>query len=350
VINQHHVLARPGNGRQNATPSPRSAGVPFKYITALLLVARQASVQRAVRGWSVVRIVLNLGRRTGQNAALPGVFSVGHPNPRAGVGKSHVVPETRNAPILIEQAALQTGLGHGSEVRRREVDGQILRGRARPARAVMGDDGPVRQGRRFVGVADEEVLPRRVGTGGIVALRLLLLAIGILDSSNAKDTTVSATIQNIAGAQRRGKLIHNAADGSIAEVDGVVLGRVQLTILVVVRVAFQLEGVDRRLPPEGVDRGNAVLRLGHGGRTSVGFKFGAECAIGCHCGRAGADDAVAATARGEGVGLRRVRQEEPKEDGQHYGENDREGDGDEAAAVGPRSLFGHVTFVTFSHG
>ena len=124
---------------------PCPAGNLSKDVPALLLVAGQTSVQGTFWCWSVVVVVLNLGRRAGQRALLPRVLPVVHPNPRAGFGEADFFLEAFYALVLVEEGALDAFLGRRREVGGGEVDGQILCGGAGAARAVVGDDGPVGQ-------------------------------------------------------------------------------------------------------------------------------------------------------------------------------------------------------------
>lgn len=320
MINHDNVLARPGNGGQNATPPPRPAGELLKHIPALFLVARQAPVQGAVRGRPVVGVVLDLGGSARQRAPLSGVLTVVHPNARAGVGKADFVLQTLDALVLVEEAALDAFLRRGSEVGGGEVDGQILGGGARAARAVVGDDGPVGQRGLFVGVADEEVLLWCVGAE-IVGL-LLLLASRVLDGAHAKDIVGAVQIFRIRSQftiEIHGKLVNDATDGRLSEVDGIVLRRLQLALLVVVGVALELVGVNGPLATQGLDRGGAVLHFGPLGGTAL---------------RVVTCDAVTVTAHRDGILLRRAREEEPKQDGEQDRHDHREGDGYDAAAAG----------------
>ena len=324
MINHDNVLTRPGNGGENAAPSPRSAGEFLKHVPALLLVARQTSIQRTFRSRSVVGVVLNLGRRAGQRALLSGVLPVVHPYARAGVGEADLFLKAFDPLVLVEEGALDAFLGGRGEVGGGQVYGQILRGGTGTARAVVGDDGPVGQCGLLVGVADEEVFLWCVGAE--IAVLLLLLARRVLDRANAKDIVGTVQIFRI-GRQFRidvhGELVHDAAYGRIAQVDGIVLRWVELTLLVVVRVARQLVRIDGPLTAQGVNRGCAVLHLGPSGGTRIGFTR-----------RRSAGDAVAVTAHGDGVLLRRSGEEEPKQDGENDRHDHRKGDGNDAATAG----------------
>ena len=291
MINHDNVLARPGNCGEDTTPPPCPASKFHKHTPALLLVATQTSIQSTFRRRSVVGVVLNLGGRAGQRALLSGVFPVVHPYARAGVGKSDLVLEAFDPLVLIEEGALYAFLGGRGEVGGGEVYGQILRGGTGAAGTVVGDDGPVGQGGLFVGVADEEVFLGCVGTQ--VAVLILLLTSRVLDGTDAKDIVSTVQVFRIGsqfGINVHGELVDDATYGRIAQVDGIVLRRIQLTLFVVVRVARELVGIDGPLTAQGVNRGCAVLHLGPLGGARIGFT-----------GRRSAGDAVTFSTHGNGV-------------------------------------------------
>ena len=263
MIKHCNILTWTGDGRQQPTPLPGTSRKAPKYRPALLFGARQTPVEGALRRGSVVRIVLNLGRRAGQRAPLPRVLAMVQPDLGTGVGESDVVLQALDSLVLIKNAALDAFLGSGSEIGRDKVRGQVLRGGASAARSEVGYNGAVGQGSLLVRIADHEIFLRGVGTEELILL--LNFSGSVLDSAYIKDVGCQL------GFDVECCLIYQSANGRFAQIDGIVLRWVELTAFVVVRVALELVWIEGPLATQRLDRGRAVLGLGLFNGTCIGL-------------------------------------------------------------------------------